>query len=121
MQRPPCGKRPPSPAKESAADHLAAIHAFANRLNRIEGAELAHVQPAAGADLWPHPDRWVPGHAILGLLAEAGASEKDRRKLASALRLIRDRARSYLEAIGDDRRASGQAVDPGPPPGDVNP
>jgi hypothetical protein len=113
MQRSPCGKPPPSPSKESAAAHLAAILRFADRLNHIEGVELGRVQPAGDASLWPHPDRWVPGHAIVGLLAEAGASEKDRRRLASALRLIRDRARSYLEAIGDDRRASGQAVDLG--------
>jgi hypothetical protein len=118
MPRSTCGKPPPSPAKESAASDLAAIFAFAHRLNRIEGAELAHVQPVAGADLWPHPDRWVPGHAVVTMLDEAGASEKDRRRLASTLRLIQDRARSYIEAIGDDRRACGQAVDPGRQPGE---
>jgi hypothetical protein len=114
-------KPPPSPARESASAHLAAIFAFAHRLNRIEGAELGHVQPTAGADLWPHPDRWVPGHAIVSVLAEAGASDKDRRKLVSALRLIEGRAKAYIEAIGDDRRACGQAVDPGRQPGDLNP
>jgi hypothetical protein len=114
-------KPPPSPAKESAAAHLAAILAFAHRLNRIEGAELANVQPTTVADPWPHPDRWVPGHAIVTLLAEAGAGDRDRRKLVSALKLIEGRAKAYIQAIGDDRREAGKAVEPGWQPGDIHP
>jgi hypothetical protein len=33
----------------------------------------------------------------------------------------RESAADHLAAIGDDRRASGRAVDPGRPPGDLNP
>jgi hypothetical protein len=99
-----------SPAHESAAQHLAAFVAFAVRLQEIERRELVHVQQPGDAQPWPHPDRWVPGHAILTLLAEAGASDQARRKLVRALGTIEDRMRAYRVAIGDDLRARGLAV-----------
>jgi hypothetical protein len=47
---------------------------------------------------------------IVAVLAAAEVSEEDRTDLARRLKRIQDRARSYVAAIGDWRRATGQAV-----------
>jgi hypothetical protein len=101
-------KRPKSPAEETAAALVGKLLDFADMLDEIEALELARVQPPGGGAL--HRDRWLPGNAVLTLLAEAGASEKDRRKLVRALHRIWDRARAYVTAIGDQWRAEGDAV-----------
>jgi hypothetical protein len=95
-----------SATKVSATEHLAAIHEFVARLHEIEAAELARVYPKDAAEPWPLADRWVPGNAILAVLAEAKATDRQRSRLAAALRTIEDRARAYRVALGDDRRSS---------------
>jgi hypothetical protein len=99
-----------TPGRESATQHLAAIFDFARRLGEIERRERVRVDAPTAADPWPHPHCWTPGQAIVTLLEEAAANERDRRELVRALGTIWDRARAYIAAIGDDRRAKGLAV-----------
>jgi hypothetical protein len=108
-------RKPESPARESAQDLVGRLFGLVATLDEIERRELARLDEIERRELAgsrnraeSRSDRWKPGNAILTVLDEANVGEQDRRKLVRSLQRIRDRARSYIVAIGDDRRADAQ-------------
>jgi hypothetical protein len=97
-------KKPaPSPALESA-------QVLVRRL-----LDLARVLDDLNASAWDsvrrgRAERFSPGDGFLAVLEDAQLSEEERRRLVTTLQKLQDRARTYVAAIGDDRRRRGQAV-----------